>query len=245
MLRQGIRETSTIQKYPIGMRFAEGDRVFRYCKADTALPQPALAGSNAGAANGDPLHFMNTAVAAYAGDQDLTIVIDPADVAGYVKDQFKDGYICVHTTPIQLCLKIKGNEPDDGTNVVLHLEEPLLLDTPLPTFVEIHENKYHSVVAMNSAGSQSVVVVPVVPVPINHFFWGQTWGECLCAAAFDGGIGAAINERSVYFQDDGGIGCGTDLAPGSGFQYAGYIIPYTYRLGAMADSIFFMLQLAP
>ncbi|GAH80271.1 unnamed protein product, partial [marine sediment metagenome] len=129
MLRQGIRETSLLQKYPIGYRFAEkgGDRVFRYCKADLALPD--IPGTKYGAANGDTLHFMNTAVVASAGDQDLTVVIGgPAAGifdAGYVKDQFKDGYITIHTAILQVCLKIKGNEADDGTNVVLHLEEPL------------------------------------------------------------------------------------------------------------------------
>ncbi len=244
MLRQGIRETSALQKYPIGYRFAEkggvADRILRYCKADTALA------TKYGAANGDTLHFMNTAVAAYAGDQDLTVVIGgPAPAVfdvGYVKDQFKDGYITIHTAIVQTCLKIKGNDVDDGTNVVIHLEEPLLLDAPLPTFVEIHENKYNSIVVMNAAGYQSVVVVPMVVVPINHFFWGQTWGECLCTAAFGGGIGGAINQRSVYFQDDGGIGCGSDLAPGTGFQYAGFILSTTR---AAAPNIHFMLQLAP
>jgi len=248
MLRQGIRETSLLQKYPIGYRFAErggiGDRVFRYCKADIALPLPPPLCQLGGAANGDTLHFMNTAVVAYAGDQDLTVVIGgpAAGVfdAGYVKDQFKDGYITIHTAPIQVCLKIKGNDADDGTNVVLHLEEPLLLDTPLPTFVEIHENKYHSIVPMNAAGYQSVVVVPLVPVPINHHFWGQTWGECLCTAALGGGIGGVINQRSVYFQDDGSIGDFSGLA--GDFQYAGFLLPTTR---AAAPNIHFMLQLAP
>lgn len=239
---QGIRATSLLPNYPIGMRFAEGDRVFRYCQADTLLPQPALVNSMGGAANGDPLHFMNTAVAAFAGETDLTVVIDAEDVA-YAQNQFRDGYICIHTAPIQLCLKIRGNDISNGGNVVLHLAEPLLLDVPLPTFVELHENQYNSIVAMDSTGYQTVVVVPVVPVPINHHFWGQTWGPCLCAAGFGGGIGENANERSVYFQDDGGIGACSDLS--CSFQYAGVIIPYTWRAAAGANTIFFMLQLAP
>lgn len=237
-MEQGLRAVSLSQVYPIGMRYAEGDRVARYCRADEALPLPHM-----GAANADLLHFMNTAVAGFADDTDITVVVDPAD-GSYVADQFKDGYITIHTAPIQHCLKIKGNE-ESGVNVVLHLAEPLLMDTPLPTFVELHENKYHSIEVMNGAGYQSVVVVPFVPVAINEYFWGQTWGECLCAASHGGGIGAVINERSVYFQDDGGIGCATDLPPGSGFQFAGYIIPRTQRLGAAADSIHFNLMLAP
>lgn len=236
---QGLREVSLIQRYPIGMRYAEGDRVARYCLADEALPMnPAL-----GAGNADLLHFMNTAVAGFVGDTDITVVVDPADGA-YVLDQFKDGYISIHTTPIQRCLKIEGNEVS-GVNVVIHLAEPLLEDTPLPTFVELHESKYRSIELMNAAGLQTVVCVPFVPVAINQYFWGQTWGDCLCAAASGGGQGAVINERATYFQDDGSIGPATFLAPASGFQFAGYIIPRTERLAAAADSIHFFLQLAP
>jgi len=243
---QGIRETSLLPKYPIGMRFAEGDRVFRYCKADTLLPQPALVNGNAGAANGDFLHFMNSAVAAVAGDTDITVVIDAAEAA-YAQNQFRDGYITIHTAPMQVCLKIRGNDVSVGGNVVLHLAEALLFDVPLPTFVEIHENQYNSVIAMNvtHANYESVVVVPIVAVPIYHHFWGQTWGPCLCSAAFGGGIGAVANERSVYFNQEGAIACATDLAPGTGFQFAGYIIPTTWRDGAAADNIHFFLQLAP
>lgn len=236
---QGLREVSSSPIYPIGMRYAEGDRVARYCRADEALPMnPAL-----GAANADLLHFMNTAVAALEGDTDITVVVDPADGA-YVADQFKDGYISIHTAPIQRCLKIKGNEVS-GVNVVIHLAEPLLIDTPLPTFVELHEIKYNSIELMNAAGLQTVVCVPFVPVDINEYFWGQTWGECLCAASHGGGIGGVANERNVFFQDDGSIGCGTDLPPANGFQFAGYIIPRTERLAAAADSIHFCLCLAP
>ena len=233
---QGIREISLLPKYPIGMRFAEGDRSFRYCKADLDLA------TKYGAANADFLHFMNTAVAALAGDTDITVVIDAAE-AGYAQDFFKDGYITIHTAIVQTCLKIRGNDVDDGTNVTLHLAEALLEDTPLPTFVELHANKYRGIVPMTGTGYQSAVVVPCVPVLAGYHFWGQTWGECVCTAGFAGGIGGQVNERSVYFQDDGGIGACSDLS--CNFQYAGFMIPRTWRDGAPADNLHFMLQLAP
>ncbi|MBA7575543.1 hypothetical protein ES708_17373 [subsurface metagenome] len=238
MLRQGIRETSTIQKYPIGMRFAEGDRVFRYCLADSALPEKR------GAGGGDTLHETTTAVVASAGDQDLTVVIAAADVA-YVKDQFKNGYINIWAAmadPTQPCLKIKGNDADDGTNVVLHLEEPLLRDVPLGMGVDIHENPYRSV--LTKAGGTpfvSVIAIPLVPVTINNFFWGQVWGPTVSIAHADGGIGAAVNERAVYFAPDGSIGTQTDV-PGTVLaQYAGFMLADT----TLGDDIFYMLQLSP
>lgn len=233
---QGIRELSLLPKYSIGMRFAEGDRSFRYCKADLALA------TKYGAANADFLHFMNTAVAALEGDTELTVVVDAAE-ASYALNQFRDGYITIHTAIVQTCLKIRSSDESAGGNVVLHLAEALTQDTPLPTFVELHANKYHGIVPMTGAGYQSVVVVPCVPVLEGYHFWGQTWGDCLCTAGFGGGIGGQINERSVYFQDDGGIGAFSDLS--GNFQYAGFMIPRTWRDGAAADNLHFMLQLAP
>ncbi len=242
---QGIRELSAIQRYEIGSRMempAPDFRVFHYCRADIAHTNVNIAGI----ANGDTLHFMNTAVlAGVAGDRNISVVIDPADVAGYVRDQFRGGSITIHTAPIQIVYSIIGNEPDDGTNVLLHLGEPLIAAVPLPTFSEIHENQYNSTVPMTGAGDQSVVAVPLMPVTIDNFFWGQTWGKCMCGAAVGGGIGAVVNEASVYFQDDGSIGAAPDLLPASGYQYAGYVIPTSSRLAANADTLYFMLQLAP
>ena len=67
---QGLRETSLTLNYPIGMRYAEGDRVARYCLADEAIVNPTL-----GVANADTLHFMNSAVAGVIGDTDITVVV--------------------------------------------------------------------------------------------------------------------------------------------------------------------------
>jgi len=242
---QGIRELSTVQRYEIGCRMqmpAPDYRIFHYCEADIAHTNVV----SAGIANGDTLHFANCApiTAGVIGDRSIQFVIDPADGA-YVRNQFRGGSITIHTAPIQIVYNIIGNDADDGTNVLLYLGEPLIAAVALNTFSEIHENQYKSTVPMTGAGNQSVVAVPLMPVPINNFFWGQTWGPCICAAAVGGGIGAVVNEASVYFQDDGSIACATDLAPATGFQHAGYIIPTTTRLGANADSLYFMLQLAP
>lgn len=231
------RLTSSTEAFPVGVRGVMPDgRAYRYCKADSDLP------TKYGAANADFLHFMNTAVEGTAGDTDLTVVIDAAETA-YAKDRFKGGFVTIHGTIVQTCLKIESSDASDGTNVKLNLAEPLLYTTPLPTFVEVHANKYYGVTHPNDAGYETMVVVPPVVVTSGQYFWGQTWGECLCTAAVGGGMGATVNQRAVYFQDDGGIGGGDDLAVQ--FQYAGYVIPWTWRDGSAADSIHFELQLAP
>jgi len=239
---QGIREQVTVPRYEIGSRLilpAIDGRTFHYGKADIAQPLPKY-----GLANGDPLHFQPTAVTAVAGARTITIHMDVSETE-WLADRFKGGCITIHTAPIQQVLSIIGNDEDDGTDCVLRLGEALLADVVAETFCEVHENPYNSIVPMTGAGNQSVVGVALMPVLADNFLWLQTWGPCLCVAAVAGGIGAVVNEASVYFQDDGGIACGTDLAPGTGYQYAGYILPTTFRDGANADSIHFMLQLAP
>ncbi|GAH84808.1 unnamed protein product, partial [marine sediment metagenome] len=200
LLRQLTGETTIVLEpqvtqlsvsIPIGYRFAEkwgqGDRIFRYCVADSALIEKR------GAGNGDTLHETTTALVAEAGDQDLTVVIAAADAA-YVADQFKDGYLNVWAAmglPNQPCLKIKGNDASDGTNVVLHLEEPLTIDVPVGSGVDIHENIYRSTLSKSPATPfASVVAVPLVPVLINYFYWGQVWGPCVGIAHALGGLGA-------------------------------------------------------
>lgn len=234
-MKQGIHEQSATPKYPIGTRLALGDRVFHYCRAVTAL-RP-----HHGEGNNDALHEQETAVAASAGDLSLTIVGD------FTKDQFKGGYINIHTTPMQVCLRIKGNDAGDGVNTVLHLKDPLLYDVPAGSsgFTDVHANIYNNV-GGRSGGTDytSAICIPLINVTIDYYFWGQTWGPVVATAASLGGLGGNADERAVYFDDDGSIGIMGDCAGGgtSLAQYAGFLLATT---SSGKDDIFFMLQLAP
>lgn len=227
-MKQGIYEQSATPKYPVGLRLAIGDRVFRYCRAAEALTT-----DRGGIGNGDTLHEQNTALAAVAGDLDLTVV------GNFTKDQFAGGYIDIWTATRQICLRIKGNDAGDGVNTVLHLSDPLLYDVPLATFTDIHANIYNNCVAMSNR--RSAVCVIITPNVANgNYFWGQTWGPVIATAAVAGGLGLNVNERAVYFDEDGSIGLPADVAGTTNAQYAGFLLPTT-----AADDIFFMLQLAP
>lgn len=225
------RLTSSTEAFPVGMRGVTPDgRVFRYCLADADL------GNHKGAASGDVIHEQQTHGAVEAGDYDITIVM-----ATGAKDKYKGGFIETHGTTVQNCLKIKGNDASDGTDMVLHLEEPLLVDVADDTFTGLHEGTYNSIIA-KSGGYTSVVVVPRTAITSGQYFWGQTWGETICTAGFGSGLGSTnANERSVYFNTDGSIGAASDLDPSTGYQYAGYMIHDT----TATDDIFFMLQLNP
>jgi len=240
-LKQTIYAQSATPKYPVGTRFAFGDRVFRYSRAKVALPL-----NKRGAGNDDVLHEQNTAVVAVAGDLDLTVV------GNFTEDQFKDGYINIWTDPVQMCLRIKGNDVGDGTNTVLHLKDPLLADVALATFTDIHANIYNNcsdLAGLGVAGEMQIVVIPLIAVTIGYHFWGQTWGPTIGIAHTGAGLGAASNEKTVYFWPDGTIDSIANIildGGTAGQQIAGTMLSRLANpAGTPADDIFYMLKLAP
>lgn len=225
------RLASTTKAFPIGMKGVMPDgRVFRYCLADANL------GNHLGAASGDVIHEQQTAGALEAGDFDITIVMGSG-----AEDKYAGGFIEIHPPAggvVQAALKVKGNDASGGTNMVLHLAEPILVDVDDDTFTGLHESAYNSII-VKTGGTTSVVVVPRVAITSGEYFWGQTRGPTICTAGFGSGQGKTANERSVWFNTDGAIGCPTDLTITEGYQYAGYMIHDT----AATDDIFFYLQL--
>ena len=233
-MKQGIREQSAVPKYPVGQRYAIGDWVLRYCRAVTDLRL------HHGEGNNDVLHEQNTEIIAYEGDLTLTILHTTATA-----HQFKDGYINIHTTPMQVCLRVKDNDASDSTRTVIYLKDPLTADVAAATFTDIHANLYNNV-GGRAGGTHytSAICVPLINVTSGYYFWGLTWGPIVATAAAGGGLGGAVDERAVYFDDDGSIGIMGDCAGGGTqlAQHAGFLLATT-ALGS--DDIFFMLQLAP
>ena len=240
-MKQGVFEQVAVARYPIGKRIAIGDWVFRYSRALTALTL-----NKRGAGNGDVLHEQNTAVVAVAGATSITIV------GNFTEDQFKDGYINVWTDPVQINLRVKGNDAGDGVNTVIHLKDPLLADVALATFTDIHANIYNNVsdlAGSGLAGEMQIVCVPLIAITIGYHFWGLTWGPTVGIAYKGAGLGAAVNEKTAYFWPDGSIGALADVTTDGGTagqQIAGTMLARLANpAGTPADDIFYMLKLAP
>ena len=233
---QGILEQST-QKYPIGMRYAEGDRVFRYCKTGGDLVAMKAAHNDTG-----PTECNTAAVEYAAGTYQVTIL----DIVAHPADYYKDGYIWIMdlVSGIYRMHKIKSSTAGDSVSITLTLYEALTLVVGASTWITAWPNIYSNVVATASS-FMSNVCVPLIPVTSGKYFWGQTWGPCF-GTVMGTVPGREANQREVYFHTDGALLTGVETSLDSVLhQRAGYLITNTEPGGAGYGDQFYMLQLAP
>ncbi|GAG30969.1 unnamed protein product, partial [marine sediment metagenome] len=164
--------------------------------------------------------------------------------------EYIDGYFAAFDAgallPTINALEIRDNDAPVGADTLFYLKDPLtrVLRIAGADSCDVYHNPYNNVrisTGLITSEFEGKVCVPLIDVQLGFYFWGQTWGPCLGIAAAGGGIGAAVNERGVYFQEDGAIGLFTDGSITSINQYAGFMLQNT----TPGDSLFYMLQLAP
>ncbi len=232
---QGIYEESAVQNYEIGARLKEEgpwSRTFHYCQASEAMAKTAI-----GAGPGTGLIEGNTTVAAVAGETQLTIANTVAalnEYAGGFVMPFRAG------TTMEIMYRILSNTATAAGVVVLTLKDALLYPCTLPTFTSIWANPYRNILTLwlHQAGLMPVSNVPPIPVTIDYFYWGQTWGVCfgVPSPAFGSGAG----ERDLVFHSDGSLRLRLADVAGSQ-QRAGYLLHET----TIGNDQGYMLQLDP
>lgn len=257
---QGIYDESAIQKYPIGIRIALDDRVFRYCKA-----AGNLIGLFGGRCTNFPREGNTDAVEYAAGTYQITIPMNPNGVnyvAEQVADYWKDGYIWIMQWPIVTSVgqmyRIKSSSAAVGGFVTLTLYEPLKVTVGASTWITAWPNIY-SYIKTDTDPRMSVVCVPLIPVISGRYFWGQTWGPIFMASGQS--PGRNDHDRDVYFHPVPAIPGQQGITPGSQIDFstlgnrvpqrAGFLItntsPWTNADGnpELGGDQFFMLQLSP
>lgn len=235
---QDIHEQSTVQNYDIGTRLVVDDRVFRYCKAGTAMRE--LIGGLCGMSQ---IECNTHATASKEGTYEVTIL----DTVARNKDHYAGGYYWgqiygPETTGIGPMYRIKSSEKSVGTSVKLTLETPLVIEIPAgcwsTTWASIYGN-----IRTEILPEASLVCMPLIQVEAGSYFWGQTWGPCFmqCGAAADSDYDRELYYRADYF---GCIkGSDVDFATGDIIpQRVGFVLPNTAPVG---PDNFFMLQLSP
>lgn len=240
-----LTAADTAQKYPLGTKFVDGDRVYRYAKAGGAITRTDL-----GVKNGLPQGVAQRAVAAAAiGATSVTVTCASPDGAlgtGVItEDEFAGGYILFFTVgavaPYDKQVRlIKGNTAGT-TSIVFTFDRGLEIALVAATSkVEAMASPYKSVV-ISSAIHYPVVGIPTVLATSGQYLWIQTWG--VCWISLQAGCGVAGN-IGLTFRHDGSLS--EALTAVSGVvtnQYAGFCM--AGNITATQAAPFFMLQICP
>ncbi|GAI79195.1 unnamed protein product [marine sediment metagenome] len=174
-MKQGIYEQSADPLYPVGKRIQVGQKVLHYCRALTALPDEKRGQGDGGTL----LEMLNAFAVANQGDLDITLV-----TAAPALHEFADGYFVAidgaNVLPTVNLLSIKDNDAPVGPNTTFHLKDPLTRQVRIAgaDTCDLHRNIYNNVSDKRgifpSRQFQSVVCVPLIPITIGYYFWGQT-----------------------------------------------------------------------
>lgn len=235
------------QKYPIGTKYVEGDRIYRYALAGGDIDRTDL-----GVKNGLPQGVAQRAVAAVAaiGAKAATITtVSPDGAAGtgtLVKDEFAGGYILFFTTggvasyDKQIRL-ITGNAAGAAGDIAFTFDRGLEIALATATSkAEAIASPYKHIV-ISSAVHYPVVGIPSVLASDGEYLWVQTWGPCWISP--QSGVGVAGNV-GVAFRHDGSLEPAlTAVTSYITNQYAGFCM--AGNSGATQAAPFFMLQISP
>jgi len=246
---QRIYEELLVAQYPIGLRYAKDDRVWRYSKAGSAL-RSAWGAQTYNAFSSDGDRETNTiGVAATAGATTLTLTA----VGTVTTDMFAGGYACINWEMSYYRIISNTNAAPGGTFEVT-LDEALEQNIDVASIVSLYRNLYADVRLLEGAGTHplwaSTVGIPMRTVQTGYHFWAQTWGPCVGIGVDF--IGQDASERGLYFVANGGLVTmsavhASNNRPAN--QYAGYLLPYTGPGPTGVDQpgglIHFMLQLSP
>lgn len=267
-MKQGTMEVSTTPLYPIGKRIAIGDDVFRYSFAAEALLLPGSGAFNdgkriyqsGGTVGGDAEY--TEGVAGSAGGNALAIaehlagsMVVNLDCARVVaEDGLAGGYLCRFVAPAFRC-RIKSNLATNGAGIIaITLAEPLPVVINALDWVIAYPSIYSGVLntgygapggATISHCRMLVVCVPLIAVPADRYFWGQTWGPItMGCGSLANLVGRTYNKRKVFFDGYGSmVYHGTMNAVDNQWQEAGDLLFDGFEL-LYGDQLV-MLKLAP
>lgn len=174
---QGIYETSSTQKAPMGFKLEMNDgRIFRYCKAGASNLTAGYI--NQGPALNQYDEDCVVYVAAAVGDDHIHLT-NHASGAAKTQDCLADGFITVSAGSNQLgrTYKIKGNSAAAAAGeLIVYLYDPLITAISTTSTVTFAYCPYVGVVV--EAATNRPMVANIIPVTANYYFWGQSRGIC-------------------------------------------------------------------
>ncbi len=174
--------TTTNQRRPLGTRGVSPDgRVFYYAQAGAAALR-AGAAVQSKVSHGASAHVAGLTIvnATATGVTTLSITLATTNAT---RDQYKDGYVTIDTSPGQGMWKIKSHPAiaSAATGAFTFYDNDKIVDamTSGTTLAGVRENPYHSTIVAPTTATGVVVGVPQVPVAAASYFWAQTYGPGL------------------------------------------------------------------
>jgi len=232
------------QLYPLGTKYVDGDRVFRYAKfMGTVNP-------DFGVKDTQPQSVAYATIAANALQYATTIVLDVAGTDGrggdgaITVDYLAGGYIVVFDASSKAFTRqIKSNTVTTGAG-----EMTIVVTDPIPValiedtdHIECMASPYNYLTASTS-NNYAVYGMPQLVYTSGQFGWIQTWGPTWIAP--QAAVGSGSNNKIGIFRHDGSIDeLDYSDANNSKGQIAGFVM--THAQGGGQGAPFFFLQITP
>ncbi|MFA5937257.1 MAG: hypothetical protein WC822_05290 [Candidatus Paceibacterota bacterium] len=232
---------STVRLYPIGTKFVDDDRIWRYFKAGGSCTRERVAQTYNAYSTDGTLEYAVLAAAAAVGDTTLTLTAVGTTVTA---NDFAGGYVVIQATVKQLYRIVENTGAAAAATYTLTLDHPVRTALAVTNYAQPFRDTYSDVRVLTT-GFSAGVLVPHYTVTSGSYSWGQTWGPCLLAGC--DATGASINERDLVMNLDGAANQMQDVST-SGFQRIGFLLEYTGTSGgtdSAGANLFTMLQISP
>lgn len=235
---QDILEQSAVQNYPIGMRRAVDDRVFRYSHAAEQLYAQSGAFVGKGTANFAGQNYWQG-----GGAMPIGAIIAPGakqilfdNVESIPAHALRDGWIAgvADDATNIFCLRIRDNDVSSGapgtTLCYLYHGMPHGMSGVASHRCYVYPNLYRDLLNMGGEVANkalaAVMCVPLIKVEAaTPYFWGLTWGIFYCLIGLANMVACRDNEREFWFNQNGGVvhRAGNNAADPH-FQRGGYVL---------------------
>lgn len=204
-----VYATDSTQKYPIGTKFVDGDRVFHYgyCYSVDSGADRTMGG----------MKNIATAQAVTFGSTEHAIAeteIETVDASSTI-NQWAGGYLMPRISSAALgygnytSYRVVSNTATASSAVTHTIERGLVVAIPADDDGFLNQNMYSKLSCqLPNAGKDdaSSMGVNLVRAVASRWLWIQTWGPCYITGG-DERLGAAADRRNAVFHQDGTLYC--------------------------------------
>ena len=232
----------SVQKYPLGTRYVDGDRAFRYAKFLGTMNPDLLARDT----QPQTVAYIAIQAATLQYATRFTCTVGAADgIAGdgdIAADELAGGYCVIFDASSKaITRQIKSNTATDGGGTMtVDVTDPIPVALTTSDHVECMASQYRYLTASTSNAYGMHVGLPVLVYTSGQFGWVQTWGPCWIAP--QAAVGSGSNNRLCVSRHDGSVDelDYNDAANNKG-QIVGHVMSHAQAGGQGAPFIWLMI----